>query len=411
MADMPFQEAIDFLAGKVNLPARRWDDLKHGAHVRAFSVAGVTRDDMLSDFRAAIEKARAEGTGLNEFRKDFDAIVERTGWKYFSHGKEEPDRRAWRSRIIYTVNMRTSYMAGRYAQLTDPDVLKYRPYWQYVHSGALHPRKLHLSWNGRILLATDPAWKVMFPPNGFGCGCDVEALSKRELKALGKSEPDEAPDLRPYEDTDPRTGQPETRYPGIDRGWEYNVGEEWLGGLVPSELRKPLPAFGTSPEPLNLPPMRPATVAGADRLLDRDLPAQTYVDHFLGEFGLSSERNGYFRDRSGGIIALSQRMFQERTAEGDVVGLKSAKFDRGRYVLLMADTIRDPDEIWVDWAQVASGAALRRAYLKTFVLPDKRAIFLRFEWTRHGWVAVTGFDTSYKYVSNYRKGALIYVRK
>ncbi len=69
---IPFAEAVDFLRGKVNLPTRRWDDLRHDAHVRAFSVAGVTRDDMLADFRAAIEKARKDGTGLQEFRKDFD---------------------------------------------------------------------------------------------------------------------------------------------------------------------------------------------------------------------------------------------------------------------------------------------------------------------------------------------------
>lgn len=88
MADqVPFKEAIEFLQAKVNLPTRRWDDLRHGAHVRGFSVAGVTRDDMLSDFRVAIEKARSEGTGFNEFRKDFDKIVERYGWQYFSHGK------------------------------------------------------------------------------------------------------------------------------------------------------------------------------------------------------------------------------------------------------------------------------------------------------------------------------------
>ncbi len=411
MADIPFQEAVDYLKGKVNLPTRRWDDLRHGAHVRAFSVAGVTRDDMLADFRTAIEKAREKGTGFDEFRKDFDAIVERTGWQFFSHGKTEEERRAWRARIIYTTNMRTSYMAGRYAQLTDPDVLKYRPYWQYIHSGAEHPRKLHLSWNGLVLRADDPAWRVMYPPNGWGCGCDVEALSERELKALGKAGPDPAPDLNGYEDTDPRTGQPEIRYPGIDRGWDYNVGEEWLRGLVPSELRRPLLPFGAVPgNSPDLPPMPAPRPAAAADVLAPDLDPETYVSAFLGKFGLRAGR-GYFRDRSGGVVTIGRSMFEQRTATGTVVGLKSGKRGRGQYAALLADAIIDPDEIWVDWAAVKSGVVLRRAYLKRVVMPDGTQLFVRFEWTSKGWVAVTGFDTTENYLEKYRGGALLYRRK
>lgn len=407
---LPFQEAIEFLSAKVNLPTRRSDDLRHGAHVRAFSVAGVTRDDMLSDFRAAIEKARSEGTGFKEFQKDFDTIVERYGWKYFSHGKTEEERRAWRSRIIFTTNMRTSYMAGRWKQLTDPDVLRYRPYLRYLHSGSKHPRQLHLSWNGRIYLATDACWRVMFPPNGWGCFCDVEALSERQLRALGRSGPDPSPDLGAYQDTDPRTGQQETRYPGIDRGWEYNVGQEWLHGLVPAELQKPLPAFG-QPAAITPPPLPPATTVSRSRLLQDDLDAEEYIGRFLDEFGLREDGGGYFRDLSGGIITLSDSMFRMRDDQGNVIGTKSTKFDRGPYMALLADTIREPDEIWIDWAAVASGVALKRSYIRRFILPDNKTLFVRFEWTARGWTAVTGFQSNERYVQKFRAGALLYQRQ
>lgn len=411
MADIPFQEAVDYLKGKVNLPTRRWDDLRHGAHIRAFSVAGVTRDDMLADFRSAIEKARIQGTGFNEFQKDFDAIVERTGWQFFSHGKTEEERRAWRARIIYTTNMRTSYMAGRYAQLMEPDVLKYRPYWQYIHSGALHPRKLHLSWNGLVLRADDAAWAIMYPPNGWGCGCDVEALSERELKALGKTGPDPAPDLGAYQDKDPRTGQPETRYPGIDRGWEYNVGQEWLNGVVPRELHEPLKPFDPDRKPAaDLPDLPPATAVGANRLLPEGLSDEAYVGRFMDEFGFGEKGYGYFRDASGGIVTLSQSMFETRDTSGKVTGSKSNKYERGPYMALLADTISAPDEIWADWAAVASGVVLKRSYIRRFVLPDKKALFVRFEWTPKGWIAVTGFQSADRYVRKFRTGALLYRR-
>lgn len=413
MADdaIPFQEAIDFLAGKVNLPTRRYDDLKHDAHVRAFSVAGVTRDDMLADFRRAIEKARSEGTGFAEFRKDFDAIVDRTGWTFNARGSTEEERRAWRARIIYTTNMRTSYMAGRYKQLTDPDVLKYRPYWQYVHSGALHPRKQHLAWDGLVLAASDPAWDVMYPPNGWGCGCDVEALSRRELQALGKDAPDPAPGLVEYDGVDPRQGGPEPRIGGIDRGWEYNVGKSWLGGIVPQELREPLRPFGEQAVPPKDLPDLPAPSPAARRdIMPDNLTDDAYVDAFLDRFDLQN-RQGFFRDKSGGIITVSDRLFQSRAPDGSVVGLKAGKRGRGQFAKLLADAIIDPDEIWVDWAEVKSGIVLRRAYLKRILLPDGRALFVRFEWTSKGWVAVTAFDTTEGYLANYRRGALLYRRR
>jgi hypothetical protein len=405
---LPFQEAIDFLRGKVNLPTRKYDDVLRQGQVRAFTVAGVTRDDMLSDFRAAVEKARAEGTGFNEFRKDFDAIVERTGWQFNARGSTDEERRDWRARIIYTTNMRTSYMAGRWAQLTDPDVLRYRPYLQYVHSGAEHPRLQHLAWNGLVLAATDPAWNVMYPPNGWGCGCDVKALSHRDLARLGKDGPDDAPRLEPYESIDRRTGEPELRYPGIDRGWDYNVGKEWLHGIVPTELREPLPAFGEVAKPAMLPPLPAPSVARPVDILQMGLPEEDYVDAFLSRFGLRGSETGFHRDVSGGVIAIGRTMFERRTRDGTVVGLKADKRERGQFVNLMADAILNPDEIWIDWAPVASGVVLRRAYLRRVLLPDGISIFVRFEWTKSGWFARTGFDSSEEYLEAYRKGALIY---
>jgi hypothetical protein len=411
MADqLPFQEAIDFLKNKVNLPTKRYDDVMRQGQVRGFTVAGVTRDDMLSDFMAALLKARSEGTGFNEFRKDFDTIVDRTGWTFNAKGDSEEERRDWRARIIYTTNMRTSYMAGRWAQLTDPDVLKYRPYLQYVHSGALHPRLQHLAWDGLVLAANDPAWKIMYPPNGWGCGCDVKALSKRDLSRLGKDGPDSAPDLNPYESVDPRTGYPELRYLGIDRGWDYNVGEEWLSGIVPKELRQPLPT-AASARPENLPPLPPETKVSKDQLMSAGLPETEYVGGFLAEFGLKPGENGYFRDKSGGIIGVSEAMFQVRTPDGVVTGNKANKSDRGPYMRLLADAIIDPDELWVDWATVTSGIVLKRSYLKRYLLPDGKSVFVRFEWAKTGWVAVTGFQTNERYIRNFRTGALLYRRK
>ncbi len=96
------------------------------------------------------------------------------------------------SQVIYRTNLRTSYAAGRYAQLQA--VKATRPYWGYHHSDAVeHPREQHLAWDGLIIHADNPWWQTHYPPSGFGCECGVTAYSLDEILAMGKSGPDEPP--------------------------------------------------------------------------------------------------------------------------------------------------------------------------------------------------------------------------
>ena len=124
-------------------------------------VAGAYKADLLSDFRDAVDKAIAQGTTLEEFRKDFDATVARHGWSYNG-------TRNWRSEVIYNTNIRTSYAAGRWEQLQDPDVKAFYGYLVYRHGDSRVPRPQHLAWNGLTLPADDPWWKTHYPPNGWG---------------------------------------------------------------------------------------------------------------------------------------------------------------------------------------------------------------------------------------------------
>src|SRR3990167_1320138 len=130
---LPFDEAIRFFRQKVRLPTRTWTDITHGMHARAFVVAGATKDELLADFQGAIDRAIAEGTTLEQFRRQFDSLVAKHGWEYNGG-------RNWRSRVIYDTNVRTAYSAGRYEQMTQPDVLAARPFWQYKHGDSVVPR-------------------------------------------------------------------------------------------------------------------------------------------------------------------------------------------------------------------------------------------------------------------------------
>lgn len=196
------------------IPTDRWDDIRYSAHDRGFMVAGAQKADLLADLGGAVDKAISQGTTLEEFRKDFRSIVERHGWHGWT-GEGTAKGEAWRTRVIYQTNMRTSYAAGRRAQLTAG---QYR-WWVYRHSGAEHPRLHHLAWDGLALPPDHEFWETNSPPNGWGCGCTVYgARTEAGIRRVGGTP---GMDLPPdWNARDPKTGNQR----GIDKGWDYAPG-------------------------------------------------------------------------------------------------------------------------------------------------------------------------------------------
>lgn len=262
---LPPQEAIAFLRQKANVTSTHWTDLWNEAHSRGFMVAGASSQALVEDFRHEVAKALEQGTTLAEFRRGFDAIVAKHGWVH--NGTP-----AWRASIIYETNLSTAYAAGRYAQMTDPDVLEAYPFWRYQHNAAVHPRVQHLAWSGLTLRADDPWWGTHYPPNGWRCHCSVSPISGRGLARMGKGAPDIAPpvDMRPWRN--PHTGQIVQVPHGIDPGFGYNPGAAWQGRVQPGQ-HLPLRAEAVPPPaPKRAPgaPARPpASVPELQRFLER----------------------------------------------------------------------------------------------------------------------------------------------
>ncbi|MEO8135537.1 MAG: phage minor head protein, partial [Betaproteobacteria bacterium] len=206
----PFDQQVRFFSAKVNVPTVRYDDLWRSDHSHGFMVAGAHRAALLDDLRLAVDKAVRDGETLTQFRARFDDIVLKHGWTGWT-GSESAAGRARRTRVIYDTNVRQSYNAGRYAQLTSPAMIKARPYWQYRHNDigiSKFPRVQHMAWNGLILRYDDPFWRTHFPQNGWLCKCGVRALSADDVKRLGK----------------PVGGAPQGTE-GIDPGFDYNPGD------------------------------------------------------------------------------------------------------------------------------------------------------------------------------------------
>lgn len=207
----PFDEQVAFFRSKLGrlLPTQRWDDVWKTQHDRGFMVAGAMRADLLSDLAGAVDQAIAGGQSIDWFRAHFDEIVARHGWDY-------KGERNWRTRTIYGANMRTSYSAGRVAQLRDGEF----PFWMYKHGGSLDPRPEHLALDGITLPADHRFWRTYTAPNGWGCSCRIVGLRRLEdARRLGGDPGKPLPEG--WDSIDPATGEP----PGIDRGWGYAPGD------------------------------------------------------------------------------------------------------------------------------------------------------------------------------------------
>ncbi len=233
----PFAEQVAAFRLRLGdlVPTSRWDDIRRSAHDRAFMVAGATKADLLADLGAAVDTAIAEGTGLEAFKRDFRDIVERHGWHGWT-GEGTPKGEAWRMRTIYRTNMRTSYMAGRHAQLTEGRF----KFWVYRHGGSVEPRLHHLGWDGLILPPDHPFWATHYPPNGWGCSCRV--FGARSLAGAKRRGGDPSVELgEGWDRIDAKTGTPK----GIGKGWDYAPGGSAVETVL--QLRDKLDALPEAP--------------------------------------------------------------------------------------------------------------------------------------------------------------------
>ncbi|WP_426037954.1 PBECR2 nuclease fold domain-containing protein [Cypionkella sp. TWP1-2-1b2] len=374
---------------------------------------------MLEEFQDALAGHAANGGRVEDFAADFDRLVEKYGWDYRGE-------RDWRIRTIFETSMRTSFMAGRLKQMRDPDVVKLRPFWQYIHADSripLTPRKLHTDWNGLVLRWDDPWWDTHFPPNDWLCSCGVKSLSRGDLRRRGKDGPDEAPRDALMPVIDPAFKQMIMKPAGIGYGWDYMPGDLWERGLVPSALideaggaaagLRQLVSIDT-PEPIADLVARARPTAA--QILAPDLPVEDYVTAFLKPFGAEIGRAVLFTDAAGVRMPISDQML--RTRDGEFKALK-----RGReiYAALMAETILDPDEIWIgliEKANPANRAAsdiwLDRRYIRAY--PDLGFI-AEFQIGRKWWEETTVYPTAgstsepFKGLDVRRGGKLIWKRK
>ena len=220
-------EAKKYLSRKSIVETENWDDLKHGEHAHAFTVAHSRNAAVLNDIFGLLNMAMAEGKSYNDFQKGMRGLMEEKGWYGRSDkGPNDKEYINWRIGLIYHVNMRTAYEAGRYRQQVRGSAL--RPIWEYVSKlVGKNRREEHLALHGKAFRFDDPFWNENRPPNGWGCECSVitlsEAGAEREgIEVLHSDDSGNPPAMvdRNGNAVDWNKFTPET--------WKYNPGREAL---------------------------------------------------------------------------------------------------------------------------------------------------------------------------------------
>jgi hypothetical protein len=421
-------DTVEFFRSKGAYPtSRRWWEVWQEEHARAFTVAGVTDRTVLESVRGSMDKVLAEGGTFEQWKK---TIVPQLEQAVKNGTAPEGILTDQRLRTIYNTNLRMARAAGQWKRI---EALKeFAPFLMYFAVKDDHTRALHRIWGGLdgntqpIILPVDhPAWFIFYPPNGWGCRCNVIQLSQADLDRMGLTVSSDARLIDigwPTETSAAKTrdwvrgdGAIEAVPNGIDPGFGYNVGKAHLRGLVPvpsdGEVFESLIVGAKLPKP---PAPRPMPEG---QLLSKDVGEAEALEAWRQAIGQEQGQSITITDPVGEPIIVDDSFWLG--ADGLS---KIRKRDRHRVVKLIAQTLQSPDEIWTSWegddpAKRGAGvspksARVVRRYLARFVVDGEEAnIAIIVQIDRDGWKSVTSFDPTPKAFEKRRGGVLQYRRK
>ncbi|WP_427340615.1 phage minor head protein [Caloranaerobacter sp. DY30410] len=195
---LTFEAAVEYFKGKVPVTKDEFDSLLSQYKTKAFTVSGYTSLEVIKKFMDEIEKALNEGLTIEDFKKRMNDFLERKGYKGIT---------PYQADNIFRTNIQTAYNVGHYRRMTQPSVLKARPYWMYDAVNDSKTRPTHLAMDGKVFPANHKVWDTWYPPNGYRCRCGVRSLSERQVKAMGLKVETEVPKMAETKIYDPSKGK------------------------------------------------------------------------------------------------------------------------------------------------------------------------------------------------------------
>ena len=174
----PFAEAIQAFVSKKVVSRRLFDRLSAEAKRRSFTIAGLAKKEMLSTAHDELSKAIIEGADLRTFRDRLGDRFDSAGWTQLNKSHVE---------TVYRNAVVGSYASGRDVQMSQPEVLAARPYWQILGVDDDRTRPTHKAVHRHVLAASDSFWKRAPLPWGHNDRCRKISRSAADLTRLGLS--------------------------------------------------------------------------------------------------------------------------------------------------------------------------------------------------------------------------------
>ena len=431
--DLEPADAVAFFAAKGEALAWDYTDVWREANAHAFTVAKATSLEVLRTIRAEVARAIGPGRTFEDFKRALRPRLQDLGWwgtqEVLDADTGELTRVQLgsnrRLRTIFQTNVQTAYMAGRFKRYTDNAVD--RPYWRYVAIMDGRTRPAHAALHGKVWRHDDPIWKVIWPPNGWGCRCRVTALTKTEFDELGVQLEDGRDAIVETQVVLNKAGDTATvqgvRYRDAggkemafrpDPGWDYNPGEAWarfdpagfkgeaidvdpITARVESGVIRAIPGQPTWKD-LGRPDLRAASIP---RLPDPGvLPTMEG-----GESALEQMTRALIPD---GNLNLVRTPIEEVAIRAELLPhtVEKRADARERYANYVLATLRDPFEIWLT---AYEDGAYRKRYIGVFKAERDLLVVLREN--RDGslfWELYNLMQRDAKGLNRMREGVLLY---
>lgn len=184
--EITFEEAVIYFKERIPVSSSEFYKIADEYKNLAFTVSGYTNVQILKKFYDFLLEAIEEGKSLNQFKNSMNDFLEAEGYEGLLPLQADN---------IFRTNVQTAFSVGHYEQMTQPAVLKARPYWEYDAVNDSHTRASHLAMDGKVFPADSPVWDTWYPPNGFRCRCSVRPLSKKQVEQRGLTIETEMPKI------------------------------------------------------------------------------------------------------------------------------------------------------------------------------------------------------------------------
>ena len=308
------QSIIDYLKNKqLTLTYNHYELLKQ-AHDKAFTVAKVTRMDLLNDIHSSLNEAIKTGKNFEAWKKSIIPTLEKKGWwgtQEITDPKTGEIKKitigSSRLKTIYDTNMRVAYQKQRYEEMMK---LPLSTYWMYRSALLENTRDSHRKLHGSVFHSDHEFWQENYPPNDWNCKCTVTAHSKKDIEKRG---------LTPIE------GKIESI---AGKDWNYNVGKNTnVAALKKINLDDSLN---------NLPILNKVKDESLKNLDFNGLKNKLYQ-------ALAIKEGDIFIDKTNDPITITDDFFKSL----DYIKVRNK--GRELYIIELANALKDPDEIFLQF--------------------------------------------------------------